>query len=146
MVASVTASWPLTIDEHFNLEWEYQGALARSNEKCSDTGELCDINTEYNECTKSVRPQPSNSKAFKDFMERLKTWSEVEGTRSRAALKMLTPEFIRKHPGLANNRVLKDRMKRGEEKNGSEAKGKETSGKKPQRKPPRSRTEESRRR
>ncbi|TGO18224.1 hypothetical protein BTUL_0011g00300 [Botrytis tulipae] len=146
MVASVTACWPLTIDEYFNLEWEYQGALARSKETCSDTGKLCDINKEYNDNNKSGRPQPSDSKAFKDFMGRLKTWSEVDGTRSKAASKMLTPEFIRKHPGLADNRVLKDRMKREEEKNGSEAKGKETSGKRPHGERSKSRTRESSRR
>ncbi|TGO47258.1 hypothetical protein BOTNAR_0535g00100 [Botryotinia narcissicola] len=121
MVASVRASSPLTMEERFNLEWEYQAALARSKKNCSDTSELCGINKNYNERKKSVY----------DSMTLLEQWSGVNGTKSTAALKMLTPEFIKKHPKLDNNRVLKDRMNRGEEKNASEAKGKETSDKRP---------------
>ncbi|THV51668.1 hypothetical protein BGAL_0103g00270 [Botrytis galanthina] len=125
MVASTNACWPPTIDEYFNLEWEYQGALARSGEKGSNTDKLYYINKEYNNNNKSGRAQKA------DLLERLEAWSEVDGTRSNAASKMLTTEFLRKHPGLADNKVLKIRMKREKEENGSEAKGKETSDKKP---------------
>ncbi|TGO42848.1 hypothetical protein BHYA_0005g01140 [Botrytis hyacinthi] len=130
MVASVTARCPTTISDHFDLEWQYQGALARSKETILDTDKLYDINKEYNEYIKSGRIRSSDSKTFEDLMKRLETWSKVDGTRSTAASKMLTPEFIRNHSGLANNRILKDRMKIEEKKNKSEAKEKETPGEK----------------
>lgn len=148
MVASTNACWPPTIDEYFNLEWEYQGALARSGEKGSNTDKLNEINKEYNNYEKSGRAQRPGNEKFKDLLKRLEAWSEVDGTRSNAASKMLTTEFLRKHPGLADNKVLKIRMKREEEKNVSEAKGKKTSDKKPHMhgERPKSRTRESGRR
>ncbi|TGO66396.1 hypothetical protein BELL_0959g00030 [Botrytis elliptica] len=125
MVASVKVRSPPTticVRDHINLEIEYQGALARDNKDCSDmVGLEKIIGDEFKTWSLQARDAETNE----DLMKRLEKWSRERGTRSEAASKVLTSDFISKHPNLANSQILKDRIERQEKRKGLEAREKE---------------------
>ncbi|TGO81675.1 hypothetical protein BPOR_1056g00010 [Botrytis porri] len=122
MGATVIVCMPPTIGDHILLESEYQKVLDQPvAQRTESLKELNEMSKEYNNVD---HRRPGDSEKDKKLMDRLERWSKVHGTRSKSASKKLTDEFIRTHPGLVKDPILKNRMKSQEKKKELEAENK----------------------